>query len=125
MPAPTSKTFRASQAEIDSAQMRFDWLIPFQAKQKLTTAEAAQCLARGQDFVRELVETGKLEAFGDSAFGERESLRITRRSVVVHLARTAKSDPDEFLAAFTTEAIRMSAVGRQKLMAALQLTFRS
>jgi hypothetical protein len=124
MPTPAAKAFRASQAEIESAQMRFDWLIPFQTKQKLTTAEAAQCLARGEDFVRELVEQGRLEAFGDSAFGTRESLRITRRSIVVHLARTAKSDPDDFVAAFIDVAARMSAVGRKKLIAALQLTFR-
>ena len=63
----TAKPFRATQAEIESAQLRFDWLVPFQHKQKLTTEEAGQCLGRGENFVRQLVEIGKLEAFGDSA----------------------------------------------------------
>jgi hypothetical protein len=118
------KLWRSSDAEIEAAQISFDWLVKFQTKKLLSTAEAAECIGRGQDFVRRLASDGRLEAFGDSAFGERETLVISRRSVVVYMARTAKSDPDLFLTSFLDVAQTMSAIGKTKLIAALQMTLR-
>ncbi len=82
-------SFHASGAEFEAAQRDFDFLIPFQTRKLLSTADVAHILRREDDFVRKLVERGKLEAHLDSAYGNRLSARITRRSVCVHLARTA------------------------------------
>jgi hypothetical protein len=115
-----SRKFSATQAEIDAAHRSFDFLIPFQHKQLLSTEEVARCLGREVDFVRQLVELGKLEAFQDSAFGTRLSNRITRRSVVVHLARTAQSPVDDFAEALIEAAASFSHAIRTRIINALQ-----
>jgi hypothetical protein len=62
-------------------------------KKLLHPREVARIIGRELDYVRELVEAGRLEAHQDSAFGERKSNRITRRSVALYLAETAAYEP--------------------------------
>lgn len=59
----------------------------------LLTREVAGEIGRAQAFVRELIESGRLEAHQDSAFGTRKSNVVTRRSVLLYLAETANYDP--------------------------------
>ena len=92
------KKFRASQAEIEEAQRNFDFLIPFK-KGLLNLPEVLKVIGRERDFVRELLNDGRLEAYGDNASGERKSYRVTRRSVLVYFARTAQYDPAHFVGA--------------------------
>jgi hypothetical protein len=75
-------------------QATFNFLFPYGSRTVLNTREVGNVLGREQDFVRALVDAGKLETHKDSALGERESNRITSRSVLLHLARTARYDPD-------------------------------
>jgi hypothetical protein len=70
----------------------FDFLMPFQ-KNLLRTDEVSDVIGRSKQFVRELVEGGRLEAHKDSAFGDRQSAVITRRSVILYLAETSNYDP--------------------------------
>ena len=95
----TKKRFSATPAEIESAQRSFDFLMPYK-KALLTTPEVAKVITFGEDFVRELIDDGRLEVHADSAFGERKTNRVTRRSVLVYFARTAQYDPAHFIDQF-------------------------
>jgi len=97
-PART-KRFTATDAELALAQRNFDFLMPYK-KGLLTVPEVAKTIGREQDFVRELIAEGRLESHADSAFGERKSNRVTRRSVLVYFARTAEYDPAAFIDTF-------------------------
>jgi hypothetical protein len=99
MEAPKTKRFTATEREFDLAQRNFDFLMPYR-KALLTTPEVAKTIGREQDFVRALIQDGRLEAHADSALGERSSNRVTRRSVLVYFARTAEYDPAQFIDAF-------------------------
>ncbi|HMJ06382.1 MAG TPA: hypothetical protein VK474_09035 [Chthoniobacterales bacterium] len=100
MEAPAGKKrFSASDAELASAQRNFDFLMPYK-KALLTTKEVAQVIGREQDFVRELIQEGRLESHADSAFGLMKSNRVTRRSVLVYFARTAQYEPAQFIDGF-------------------------
>jgi hypothetical protein len=74
------------------ANGEFDFLLPL-AKNLWRTDEVADAIGRGTQYVRQLVEEGRLEAHKDSAFGSRESSLITRRSLVLYFAETANYDP--------------------------------
>lgn len=97
--APERKKFSATDREIESAQRNFDFLMPYR-KATLNTQEVGDVIGREQDYVRKLIEDGRLEAHTDSAFGERKSSRVTRRSILVYLARTAQYDPAQFIDSF-------------------------
>jgi hypothetical protein len=75
-----------------AANGEFDFLLPL-AKNLWRTDEVADAIGRGTQYVRQLVEEGRLEAHKDSAFGSRESSLITRRSLVLYFAETANYDP--------------------------------
>ena len=108
MPAPQSassaksavKKFSASEAELFAAQRTFDFLMPYK-KALLTTPEVGKVIGRAQDYVRELIDQGRLESHADSAFGQQKSNMVTRRSVLVYLARTAQYDPAHFVDSIT------------------------
>lgn len=74
----------------------FDFLIPVK-KPLLRKGEVADVLQRSLAFVTALVDSGRLEAHRDSAFGgvdaQRQSDRITRRSLLLHLVSTANYEP--------------------------------
>lgn len=89
MPATATK---AELAAAHAAQGHFDFAMPW-GKLLLNTREVARAIGREQDYVRQLVESGRLEAHQDSAFGERKSSLVTRRSVLVYLAETATYEP--------------------------------
>ncbi len=75
-------------------QSDFDWLVPT-TKELLRPDEVARYLGRGETFVYDLIEEGELEAFEPQ---NREVKRkvITRRSVVLVLAKQARSNPSLF-----------------------------
>jgi hypothetical protein len=97
-PAPEEKRKRYSEPVLTPEKIRavkrgdFDFLMPFQ-KNLLRTDEVAGVISRSPAFVRELVEQGKLEGHVNCAWGTRESYRVTRRSVILHLAEIANYDP--------------------------------
>jgi hypothetical protein len=70
----------------------YDFLIPTR-KPLMRTDEVASVIHRSTDFVRALIEDGRLEAHSDSAKGDRNTNIVTRRSVVLYLAETADYDP--------------------------------
>lgn len=70
----------------------FDFLLPL-AKNLWRTDEVAGAIGRSMQYVRQLVEEGRLEAYKDSACGGRKSSLITRRSLVLYFAETANHDP--------------------------------
>ena len=124
MPLSAASKCQVTPERAEHAQLNFDWLVPFQFKQLLTPAEAGACIARSENYVRALVEAGRLESFADSALGERKSLLITRRSVVVYLAKIAQLDPDHYVDQVIEAAERMSTAARQKVVNALLKTLR-
>lgn len=78
------------------ANGEFDFLLPL-AKSLWRTDEVGDAIGRSTQFVRELIEQGRLEAHQDSAYGSRNSNLVTRRSVVLYLAETANYDPAYFI----------------------------
>jgi hypothetical protein len=70
----------------------FDFLLPYQ-KPFWRTDEVADVIGRSTQYVRQLIEGGRLEAHQDSAYGERKTSLVTRRSVLLYLAETANYDP--------------------------------
>jgi hypothetical protein len=116
MPAPTQKKrFTATDAEFALAQRHFDFLMPYK-KALYTVPETAKAIGREQDFVRELIAEGRLEAHADSAFGARKSNLVTRRSILVYLARTAQYDPADFIESFADLLAGMTAEQLSKLV---------
>lgn len=97
--AAAPKRFSATEKELATAQLNFDFLMPFK-KATLNTQEVGQVIGFGDDYVRKLIEDGRLEAHADSAFGTRPTYRVTRRSILVYFARTAQYDPAQFLDGF-------------------------
>jgi hypothetical protein len=91
-PSLDKKLSDRKTARVAHQNGEFDFLMPFQ-KNLLRTDEVSEIIGRSKQFVRELVNNGKLEAHKDSAFGTRESAAITRRSVILYLAETANYDP--------------------------------
>lgn len=75
-------------------QAFFDFLVPV-TKELLRVDEVMTILRKEKDVVYALVDEGALEAHQDE--GRRCHYRITRRSVVAHLASTAKYNPTDFL----------------------------
>ena len=56
------------------------------------TDEVASTIGRSHNSVRELIESGRLEAHSDSIFrGTRKTSLITRRSMVLYLAETSNT----------------------------------
>jgi excisionase family DNA binding protein len=74
-----------------SDQLEWDWMVPT-TKNLLRPDEAARYLGRSIDFIYGLIDEGELEAFAPLN-REVERKVITRRSVVLYLARSAKSHP--------------------------------
>ena len=80
----------AVKASLDRGE--FDFLMPVK-KRLLRTDEVAEIIGREQQYVRELIEQGRLEAHRDSAFGQRKSSLVTSRSVLLYLVSIANYDP--------------------------------
>lgn len=70
----------------------YDFLIPTR-KPLMRTDEVAIAIHRSLNYVRALIEDGRLEAHRDSATGDRSTNIVTRRSVILYLAETADYDP--------------------------------
>ena|SRR5581483_1411552 len=74
---------------------KFEFLLPYE-KPLLRPDEAAECLRFERNHIYTLMLEGKLESHSDDD-RERPTHRITRRSVLARLAKTAKYEPDDFL----------------------------
>lgn len=88
-----SLKFSASAEEIAQAQLTFDWLIPYGAmKRLLTTEEVGRVLNMSAETIRQLIDDAQLEAHQFNAAGttNRQSNRVTRRSITVFLMRSAR-----------------------------------
>jgi hypothetical protein len=79
-------------------QAFFDFLVPV-TKELLRVDEVMTILRKEKDAVYALCEAGDLEHHQDD--GRSSHLRITRRSVVAHLAKTAKYNPPDFVDTLT------------------------
>lgn len=79
----------------DLDQQSFDWLVPT-TKNLLRPDEVARYLGRGETFVYDLIDEGKLEAFEPT---DREVKRkvISRRSLILVLAEQARTNPALFM----------------------------
>ena len=97
---------------------KFEFLLPY-AKALLRPDEAADCLGFERNFIYALILEGKLEAHAD-ADKDRPSYRVTRRSVLARLAKTAQYEPDEFLDVLETLAKTLSATQINRLIVRLQ-----
>jgi hypothetical protein len=69
----------------------YDFLIPTR-KPLMRMDEVCDAIRRSPNFVRALMDNGRLEAHRDSAKGDRLSSLITRRSVILYLAETSGYD---------------------------------
>jgi hypothetical protein len=104
-------------AEVTSTD-KFEFLIPFK-KELLRPDEAADCLTFKRDMIYGLILEGKLEAHADKD-RDRPSYRVTRRSVLAHLANTARYEPDDFLDVIKALAKTLSGAQINRLMVWLQ-----
>jgi len=94
----------------------FDFLLPFQ-KPFWRTDEVAEVIGRSIQYVRALIEDGRLEAHQDSAFGDRKSSLITRRSVLLYMAETANYDPGYLVIRIEVLLKRLTAPTLDRLIA--------
>jgi len=99
MPTPTTLPNRAAKKAAENVdQGAFDFMMPYSEQRRtLNVREVAKCLERSADFVEAMCSEGRLEIFAPEG-RERESKRITRRSVLLLLAEQARFEPDHFLA---------------------------
>jgi hypothetical protein len=76
----------------------FDFLVPYK-KPLYRTDEAADTISRSTEFIRCLIEEGRLEAHRDSATTEgRKSSLVTRRSLLLYQVSIANYDPNSIVA---------------------------
>jgi hypothetical protein len=107
MPSPLTFTGQSRAdarklAALEEKQVEFDFLMPFSERRALLSVkEVCLCIGREETFILERVQDGSLEAHGTAPAGEtagrRVGLRITRRSVLLWLTRTAQYEPEYFL----------------------------
>jgi hypothetical protein len=97
---------------------KFEFLLPY-AKALLRPDEASDCLDLSRNHIYSLILEGKLEAHADSE-RERLTYRITRRSVLARLAKTAQYEPDDFLEVLETLIKTLSASQIDRLIVRAQ-----
>lgn len=97
----------------------FDFLLPFQ-KPFWRTDEVAEVIGRSTQYVRELIDGGRLEAHQDSAYGTRKTSLVTRRSVLLYLAETANYDPGYLVIRIEVITKRLTAPTLDRLIATLR-----
>lgn len=98
-------------------QSHFDFLVPV-TKELLRIDEVMTILRKEKDSIYALVDDGKLEAHQDD--GRRCHYRITRRSVIAHLANTAKYEPADFLDTLLRLIKRLPASQRATIITRIQ-----
>jgi hypothetical protein len=77
---------------LDAARA-FEFLCVEGVPRLLTTTEAGKCMGRSRGYAIALIEGGELEAHRDTARGTRPSARVTSRSVLLYLLKTAEYEP--------------------------------
>jgi hypothetical protein len=97
----------------------FDFLLPYQ-KPLWRVDEVSAIIGRSTEYVRQLIEAGRLEAHRDSAIGERKTSLVTRRSVLLYLAETANYDPGYLVIRLEVIAKRLNGVSLDRLIATLR-----
>jgi hypothetical protein len=75
----------------------YDFLAPYK-KPLYRTDEAADTISRSTEFIRCLIEEGRLEAHRDSASGDRKSSLVTRRSLLLYQVSIANYNPNSIVA---------------------------
>lgn len=119
MAKPYSAPSLDKKTQAAVARGDFDFLLPYQ-KPLWRTDEVAEVIGRSIQYVRALIEDGRLEAHQDSAFGERKSNLITRRSVLIYLAETANYDPGYLVIRLEVIAKRLNAATLDRLIGTLR-----
>ena len=94
-------------------QSHFDFLVPV-TKELLRVDEVMTILRKGSDAIYALCDEGEIEVHRED--GRRTHYRITRRSVVAHLARTAQYTPTDFGDTLLGLIKRLPADQRQSLI---------
>jgi excisionase family DNA binding protein len=98
-------------------QTHFEFLVPV-TKELMRVDEVTDILRREKDSVYALVDEGRLEAHQPD--GRHAHYRITRRSVIAHLAETSLYEPDDFVATLLSLAQRLTTAQRATLLKKLQ-----
>jgi hypothetical protein len=96
-----------------SDQGHFDFLVPV-TKELLRVDEVMTILRLKENSIYDLITEGKLEAHQND--GRRCVFRITRRSVIAHLAATAKYAPTDYVDTLFHLIRRLPAGQRQNLI---------
>lgn len=98
MGKPYSPPVLSPSAQKAVTNGEFDFLLPL-AKPLWRTDEVGTAIGRSRQFVRLLIDEGRLEAHQDNGRGERLRISslVTRRSVVLYMAETANYDPAFFI----------------------------
>lgn len=91
----TSRASTSAKTVESTPADKFQFLLLY-TKPLLRPDEAADCLDLSRNHIYSLILEGKLEAHADNE-RERLTYRITRRSVLARLAKTAQYEPDDFL----------------------------
>jgi len=111
-------------AVTEEPQLTFDFLLPWSERKALVTVpEAAEVISIGQDAVRNLLDNAELEAHRFTAFGDSNSRltnRITRRSLLLWLVKTANYAPSAIVQTMLQIARTLTPNLRATLIAGLQ-----
>lgn len=96
------------------AQTVFDFICPVRAEGLMRPDQVAGLLGFDRSYVYDLVLEGLLEAHRKPGC-DKSHLRITRRSVVAYLARTALYKPDDFAGVLEKLALTLEPRQRREL----------
>lgn len=94
-------------------QSHFDFLVPV-TKELMRVDEVMTVFRKGQDAVYALCDEGVIEVHRED--GRRTHYRVTRRSVVAHLAKTAQYNPADFVATLLDLVKRLPTEQRRTLI---------
>lgn len=98
---------------VTAEQTHFNFLVPV-TKELMRVDEVMAIFRREKHWVYERCEEGDFEAH-QPPDSRSAHITVTRRSVIAYLARTAKYEPDDFVATLTDLARRLTLQQRAKL----------
>lgn len=106
----------AHRALRGARRAEWDLLLPV-ARNLYRTDEVGRAIGRSTYFVRELIDSGRLEAHRDSAEGTRHTNLVTKRSVLLYLITTANYDPAYFIIRIEATLTKASPATLDRLIA--------
>lgn len=110
---PPPVTPRQKQAD-EAGEWSF--LMPF-GKALIRTDEACELIGRSPQYVRELIEAGRLESHQDTVRGTRLTNLITRRSVELYLIETSNYDPSFLVLRLESVLKKLNRAALERLIA--------